>query len=221
MKKTIKAMVAAAMVLGMGFTATAKTWTNFGGVGITVPVANNVTVKGMETNDFDLNIKNYVGISEMYMGVHENGFAVRAYEESTFLKMNNHVQGFEYTDFGYSFAIGAGYAPIHTEKFTLGVFGMAGLDLTYGSSKEETLNGEKISYAELYMAPTLGANATFTYTPSNRFSLWSSCTANWMVPGLYGRTYLKNGEVDDNLTKAGTTTAGVKVLPSVGCCWKF
>lgn len=221
MKKTIKSMVVMAMVLGMGFTATAKTWTNFLGFGVTVPVENEVTVSGMETEDLKLNITNYVGISEMYMGVHENGFAVRAYEETTFLKMNNHVQGFDYTDVGMSFAVGAGYAPIHSDKFTLGVFGMAGLDVTMGKSNENKVNGVDVSYTELYMAPTLGVNATFVYTPVKTFSLWSSCTVNCMLPGLYGRTQSNNGEIDNNLTKGGKTDTGVKVLPSVGCCWKF
>jgi len=221
MKKTLKSMVVMAVVLGMGFTATAKTWTNFTGVGVTVPFANNVTVKEMEKQDLDLNIKNYFGISEMYMGVHENGFATRAYEETTFLKMNNHVEGFEYTDLGTSFAVGAGYAPVHTEKFTLGLFGMAGLDVTFGGSNEKSVNDTKVSYGELYLAPTVGANVSLVYTPAKTFSLWSSCTVNCMLPGLYGRLQANNGEIDDSLTKGGITNIGVKVLPSVGCCWKF
>jgi len=221
MKMTKKTMMVVALVAGMVCAASAKTWTNFVGVGLDCPVSGSVKVSNFEGNNFDLKTTNYVGINEMYMGVHENGFAVRAFTDTTFCKMNNQIKGFDFINLGSSVGIGAGYAPVRMEKFTLGVFGMLGLDSTCGYS---LTNGEKesdVEYEELYFAPTVGCNVTAVYTPTKCFSVWGGCSADCVLPGFYAQNKITKSAKENSDIKYAKTNMNWKVTPAVGVCWKF
>ena len=117
--------------LALCFSVSAKTWTNYTGFGWRIPTST--TVKSDDSSmDFDIKFKNQTGLSLDYTGAHESGFSMRAILDINYSKSNLKVGDDDDDLEGLNglFLIGAGYAPVCTDKLFLGIYGVLGADLT-------------------------------------------------------------------------------------------
>ena len=221
----MKKIVSLIAFLALGISVSAKSWTNYAGFGWRIPTA--AKVKADDSNVDDIKFKSQTGLSLDYAGVHESGFSLRGLFDINYSGSNIEIgsDSDEMEGVNCLFLVGAGYAPIHTEKMFLGFYGLFGADATVLNYEESVSGGETSSSNEVtltHAATVLGANATFVYSPAEHFSLFASVCANYMFP-----TELKidvdtkiNGAKKSESTKFDYKGA-FKFVPAVGICWKF
>lgn len=222
MKKFTTLVAAFALCLSVS----AKTWTNYAGFGWRLPTST--TVKADEDGMNDIKFKNQTGFSIDYAGTHESGFSVRGIFDINYSSSNLTVEDDddELNGLNGLFLIGAGYAPICTDKMFLGLYGVLGADVTVLSceyTKSSYLYEYKAEYSMTHAASVLGANATFVYTPAKHFSLFASVCANYMFPAKVEAeiTQKLNGTKTFDSDKKFDYKGAFKFVPTVGICWKF
>lgn len=224
MKKFTTLLAALALCLSVS----AKTWTNYAGFGWRLPTST--TVKADEDGMSDIKFKSQTGLSIDYAGTHESGFSVRGIFDinysSSNLKISAEEDDDELNGLNGLFLIGAGYAPICTDKMFLGLYGVLGADVTVlfrDYTKSSYLYEYEAKYSMAHAASVLGANATFVYTPAKHFSLFASVCANYMFPAKVESeiTQKVNGTKTFDGDEKFDYKGAFKFVPTVGICWKF
>lgn len=211
--------------LALGISVSAKSWTNYAGFGWRIPTS--AKVKADDSNAKDINFKSQTGLSLDYAGVHESGFSLRGIFDINYSGSDIEAgsDSDEMEGVNCLFLVGAGYAPIRTEKMMLGFYGLFGADATVLNYEESISGGGFSSSYEVtltHAATVLGANATFVYSPAEHFSLFASVCANYMFP-----TEIKI-DVDKKINGVSTSESpkydfkgAFKFVPTIGICWKF
>ena len=213
--------------LALCFSVSAKTWTNYAGFGWRIPTST--TVKSDDSSmDFDIKFKNQTGLSLDYAGTHESGFSMRAILDINYSNSNLKVgdDDDELKGLNGLFLVGAGYAPICTDKMFLGVYGVIGADVTVlyrDKTSYSSYSKTESEYSLTHTASVLGANATFVYTPAKHFSLFASVCANYMIPAKIQAemTLKENGTKIFDSDEKYDYKGAFKFVPTVGICWKF
>lgn len=137
--------------LALGISVSAKSWTNYAGFGWRIPTA--VKVQSDDSNGKDIKFKTQTGLSLDYAGVHENGFSLRGIFDINYSGSDIEVGSDKDEMEGANclFLVGAGYAPIHTEKMFLGFYGMLGADATVLNYEETvSVGGYSNSYEVMF-----------------------------------------------------------------------
>ena len=213
--------------LALCFSVSAKTWTNYTGFGWRIPTST--TVKSDDSSmDFDIKFKNQTGLSLDYTGAHESGFSMRAILDINYSNSNLKAGDDDDDLEGLNglFLIGAGYAPVCTDKLFLGIYGVLGADLTVlYLDKTAYTNYQKSEneYSLTHAASVLGANVTFVYTPAKHFSLFASICTNYMFPTKVeaDMTQKVNGVKIFDSDEKYDYKGAFKFVPTAGICWKF
>lgn len=213
----MKKVLAAVTLLAIGFSASAKKWTNFPGIGVRIPTDTEVSADKTFAGKDDFEFNTQVGFDVSYVGVHENGFAVKAAVDIDYTKSNlKDSDGDDLSGVNTSFYAGVGYAPIFNEKLFIGAFLTIGAD--YDLVIHEIEKPIKATYKYSYTALTLGGNLTAIFTPVKSFSFYASVNAGVNLPGEF------KSEIEissDTTTKTVESKAAFKLIPAVGVCWKF
>lgn len=220
MKKIL--VIAASLLLSTSAFA-GEAWKNFLGFGWRLPTSSKMYTEKQGIPNLKMPFQ--TGIDASYTGVlMSNGFSVRALVDTNF--SNSDVDTPAGSEISYliginqDLLIGAGWAPIRTDMFFFGFYGMIGYDFTVLTYDSTAFNSKDPKFRQtVYYASFLPAlNATFAWTPVNRFSLFASATLGYNCP-----TYI-HYETEDGDQKTEDKTlsrGGVKVIPTVGICWKF
>lgn len=222
----MKKILGLALTFAIGSMAalSAKTWTNNVGFGWNIPMDLSFNSNEFHNGE-EILLKNQTGLELFYMGIHSNGFAVKGSFDINYSGINHEMNYTPYIGINVNMQLGAGYAPFHSEKFTLGVFGMFGIDISSfycESTAYDNLAMKNITskYTEGFGGYMLGANITAVYTPVSTFSLFASCSVNYVAAGAY----LRKAEFSDvyaNSEELFNTNGTVKVIPTIGISWKF
>ena len=223
------------IILAVGFLAMngafAKKWTNNVGFGFTVPISEiGVDEKGAD----DIAQIGY-GLDLFYLGVHENGFTAKANIDFGVATTKDISLQDNETNVGvfYNIDLGAGWSFVHTEKITLALTGMMGLDMgLYTDSAEDvTYDGQNcdslyktIAFAEF----NIGGDLFFAYRIKEHFGFFANFSARYLVAGggidkiewsykdSSGRKHKESLEDDD------TSLLGkFRIQPTIGVVWNF
>ncbi len=214
----------ASLIFGSMTALSANGWTNAAGFGWNLPMDFTFSADDYNNGE-DVVLENQTGLEFFYMGIGENGFAVKGAFDLNYSGINHEINNTPFIGVNLNCQLGAGYAPINSEKFTLGLFGMIGLDASafysestsYDSLAQKNITSE---YSEGQIGYMLGGNVTAVYTPSVRFSLFASCSVNYVTPGIF----LVKAEFCDVYADSEDyfeTESSVKVIPTIGICWKL
>lgn len=222
----MKKIIGIALILIFGSVAalSADTWTNIAGLGWNLPMDETFNANGYNNGE-DIVLENQTGLNAFYMGVHKCGFAVKADSNLNYSGINHEMNNVPYIGVNESIQIGAGFAPVHSENVTIALFGMAGLDVSafYSTSSwTDTAANEKITaeYEEGQVAFMVGGNITAMYTPTKHFSVFASCSVNRVLQGLY-EFEADFSDVYADSEDTYITNPTIKIMPTVGVCWKF
>lgn len=222
MKKILGILITFA--IGSMAALSAKTWTNIAGFGWNIPMDFSFTSNEYKNGE-EIVLKNQTGIEGFYIGVHKNGFAVKGAADVNFSGINHEMDLTPYTGINVNLQLGAGFSPWHSERFTFGIFGMIGIDASAFYAEKTAYNTQfsttiTSKYTEGYIGYMLGGNITTVYTPASCFSLFASCSVNYVTPGVY----LFKAEYSDifaNSNNTFETNGTMKIIPTIGVCWKF
>ncbi|WP_027728196.1 hypothetical protein [Treponema sp. C6A8] len=214
--------IAAALLLSTSAFA-GEAWKNFIGFGWRLPTSTKMHAEKQGFDSIKMPVQ--TGIDLTYTGVlMSNGFTVRAFIDNNF--SNSNVDTPEGSELGYligfnqNLLMGAGWAPIRTDMFFFAFYGMLGYDLTVVTYDSSLFDSNKAKYTDtVYYASFLPAvNAYFAWTPVKVFSLYASATVGYNCPTfLFRETEKDNIKTDTKSLSRG----GVKVIPTVGICWKI
>lgn len=222
----MKKILGIALILVFGSVAalSADTWTNIAGFGWNLPMEETFSANTYNNGE-DIVLESQTGIQGFYMGTHRNGLAVKADTSLNYSGINHEINNTPYIGVNETVQVGLGYAPINSGKLTLAVVGQAGLDVSafYATmSRFDTQANKKITeeYEEGFVSFMLGGNVTAIYTPKSNFSVFASCSVNRVFPGVYvfKSTF---SDVYANTDDSYVTNATIKIIPTVGVCWKF
>lgn len=213
-----------ALVLGSMAALSAKSWTNIAGFGWNLPMDFTFTADEYQNGE-EVILKNQTGLELFYMGISKKGFAVKTAFDLNYSEINHQFDNTPFIGINVNWQAGIGYAPVHSEKFTLGLFGMFGIDASAFYSESTSYRREfsrfiTSTYTEGQIGYMLGGNITALYTPKSHFSLYASCSVNYVTPGVY----LVRAEFNDlfaNTENYFETNSSVKFIPTIGVCWKF
>lgn len=213
-----------AMVLGSMAALSAKEWKNFAGLGWNLPMDFTFTADDYNNGE-KVVLENQTGLELFYMGISEKGFAVKAAVDLNGSGINHEFDHTPFIGANINLQLGAGFAPVHSEKFTLALFGMIGLDASpfYAeiTAYDTSFNKEITSkYTEGQIGYMLGGNITAMFSPKNNFNLYASCSVNYVTSGVY----LVRAEFSDvyaNSENYFVTNGSIKVIPTIGACWNF
>lgn len=201
-----------------------EAWKNFLGFGWRLPTSTTMYVE--KSGEQNLKLPVQTGLNFSYTGVlMSNGFSVHAMTDFSFSTSNvDTLAGSELSSlvgFNTDFLVGAGWAPIRTDMFFFGFYGMLGYDITAVGYDSSVFDSNKPKYQQtvVYAAFLPALNATFAWTPVKSFSLYATLSLGYNLPTFIFNEYEANGK-----TKEETKTlsrGGVKTIPAVGICWKF
>lgn len=216
--------IVGALVFGSMAALSAEGWTNISGFGWNLPMDLTFTADEYNNGE-EVVLENQTGLELFYMGFSEKGFAVKAAMDLNYSGINHEFDNTPFFGANVNIQLGAGYAPVHSEKFTLGLFGMIGLDASpfysESTSYDTAMHKEITSqYTEGYIGYMLGGNITAMFTPKSNITLFASCSVNYVTTGVY----LVRAEFSDiyaNTENYLNTNGTVKVIPTIGMCWKF
>lgn len=222
----MKKILGIALILIFGSVAalSADTWTNIAGLGWNLPMDETFNANGYNNKE-DIVLEGQTGADLFYMGIHKSGLAVKADSMLNYTGINHEMNGVPYIGLNETVMLGAGYAPINTDHLTLAFFGEAGVDAStfYSTSSSfDTNSNKKITqeYEEGFVSFMLGGNITAMYTPKEHFSVFASCSVNRVFPGAYlFKAQFSDVYADSEDTYI--TNATIKIIPTVGICWKF
>lgn len=211
-------------VVGSFAALSAGTWTNFAGFGWNLPMDETFTADDYNNGE-EIVLENQTGLEGFFMGFNQNGFAVKSSADINWSGINHEMNGVPYAGVNVNLQVGAGFAPLRSNSFTLALFGMVGLDASafYSeSTRYDTAFNENITskYTEGQIAYMLGGNITAIYTPTESFSVFASCSVNRVTSGLY----VFKAEFSDvyaNSDDSYETNPTLKIIPTIGVCWKF
>ena len=229
MKKSVLLFVLGVFALSGSF---AKKWTNNVGAGFTVPFS----LIGVDESGADDITQFGYGIDGIYVGQMDNGFMTKA-NYSIGLATSDDVSVQDRNmNLGIflNFSVGAGYAFIHTQKFTLGLTGMIGFDISAYPHTEEDIvyAGSDDGKADLDTALTMamfsaGADIYASYKLKEHLGLFANLAVRCLVAGTSELTEIytyKDGGADCTLAKSreGSDLLGkIRVQPSLGVIWNF
>lgn len=213
-----------ALVLGSMTALSAKEWKNIAGFGWNLPTDFTFTADDYKNGE-EVVLENQTGLELFYMGIGKKGFAVKAAADLNGSGINHEFEKTPFIGANINLQIGAGYAPIHSEKFTVGIFGMLGIDASpfyaESTSYDTSFHKEITSkYTEGQIGYMLGGNITAMYSPKQSFNLYASCSVNYVTPGIY----LVRAEFSDiyaNSENYFDTNSSIKVIPTIGISWNF
>lgn len=216
--------IVATLVFGSMAALSAKTWTNVSGFGWNIPMELSFSSNEFNNGE-EVVLKCQTGLEGFYMGIHSSGFAVKGACDINYSGINHEMDNTPYLGINLNMQLGAGYAPFRSEKFTLGVFGMVGIDISSfycESTSYDSLANKNITskYTEGFAGYLIGGNITAVYTPVSCFSVFASCSVNYVTPG----EYLRKAEFSDVYASSEnvySTNGTVKVIPTIGVSWKF
>ena len=220
----MKKLLIIAVSLALGTSAFAgEAWKNFLGFGWRLPTSSTMYAEKQGYENLKMSVQ--TGIDASYTGVlMSNGFSVRALIDTNFSNSNvDTLPGSEISNLvgiNQDLLIGAGWAPIRTDVFFFGFYGMIGYDLTVVTYDSSVFNSKDPKYKQtVYYVSFLPAlNATFAWTPVKCFSLYASASVGYNCPTfLHYENEIGDQKTDDKSISRG----GVKVIPTVGICWKF
>ena len=202
-----------AIVSGAAF---AKTWTNHIGVGVGVPVESVKPKDGEGDSIFQAGFM----FDATYIGVHENGFTVKAGFDTGALASDDvelEVIDKNETQTGafVAFNFGAGYSFVRTEKVLFGTTAM----FTYAYNQYEKKDvdyGEEGKFTNKMEFGTLGIGADVfgSLALTNHFGLYANLGIRYIFGGT-AATEIAGEKVDADLK------GNVLVLPSLGVMWRF
>lgn len=207
MKKILTAMVALAIVSTSAF---AKTWTNHIGAGLGVPVES---IKGENDTDF---FQAGVMFDATYIGVHENGFTVKAGIGIGSLASDDvKIQGND-TNAGLfvDFNLGAGYSFVRSERFLFGATAM--FDYAFNQYEEEDVKHNGKNYTDSLAIGVLGIGADVfgSFNITTHFGLYANLGIRYLFRGI-AQAEIAGSKTDTDLK------GNVSVLPTLGVMWKF
>lgn len=222
----MKKIVVFAAVLVMSIAAlSAKSWTNYAGFGWNLPMDLSVNVPNRSLAS-DMYFENQTGLETFYMGIKSNGFAVKAAFDLNGSGINETMNGENYLGVNENIQLGIGFAPLHEGNFTLAVFGMTGLDISAFYVKttftDTVLNETStMEYTQGYIAWMLGGNITASYKVKKHLSVYASCSVYHLTEGLYVDKCETDSRYYADMEETNTADPTVKVIPTIGICWKF
>lgn len=211
-------------VFGSFAALSAGTWTHFAGFGWNLPMDETFTADDY-INGEKVVLQNQTGLEVNYIGISQRGFAVKTSAGINYSEINHVMNNTPYMGANVNLQLGAGYAPLRSDRFTLALFGIAGLDdsafYSESTNFDSTFSKDITSkYTEGQIGAMLGGNITAAYTPSKSFSVFASCSVNRVVPGLYVLT-AEFSDIYANSEDTYETNTTLKVIPTIGICWKF
>ena len=200
-----------------------KKWTNNVGVQLSVPVSK-YKVDGEKIDQWG------ISFDLMYMGVHRNGFTVKATSGGGSASTGNFsFEGDDDRQYGAFMRgdLGAGYSFVHNEKFTLSALAMFGIEgATYETEKKSFAHDElgKVdkNYTATLLGFTLGADITAAMYTREHFGWYATIAARYIpLAGMVSGVKYE----DDDFTRSDTyTTMGhgvFNVTPSFGLVWRW
>ena len=206
MKRFVAGLVSLVIVSGAAF---AKTWTNHIGVGLGVPV------ESVEPKDSDKIVQAGIVFDATYIGVHSNGFTVKAGFDSGAVGSDDvKIQGDDMNTATFvAFNLGAGYSFVRTDKVLFGTTAM--FTGAFNMYEEKTEHGGK-NYTDSVVVGAfgIGADVYGVYNIGNHFGFYANLGLRYIFDGVV------QAEVAGN--KADSDVKGnVFVLPSLGVIWHF
>lgn len=211
-------------VLGSFAALSAGTWTSYTGFGWNLPMDETFTADSYNNGE-EVVLENQTGLEVIYMGIGQKGFAVKTSFDINYSEINHEMNGVPYTGANVNLQLGAGFAPVRSDRFTLALFAVAGLDASAFYSESTNFDSAfsrdiTSKYTEGQIGAMLGGNITAAYTPSKSFSVFASCSVNHVTQGLYVLT-AEFSDVYANSEDTYETNTALKVIPTIGVCWKF
>jgi hypothetical protein len=214
MKKLIMTILAGTLLI-TGLSA--KTWTNNIGLGLTVPLSGTKVKDG---NDI---FQVGYGVKGSYLGFHENGFTVRAEETLAIATSKDIKVQTEDTNIGIIGIsdIGLGYSFVRTEKATVSLLGMLGLDLSVYEGSVTTF-GTTVKNTCVPVLFNLGADIYAAYYVKENFGIFADVSARWLVGGAYLlNTSTERGSSTISTTNTSDLQGKFRIQPSFGIVWNF
>lgn len=192
--------------LFIGFTASAKSYTNNIGGGIRLPMYSEITFDMTGDPTFELWP---MGLDFQYLGYFDNGFALKGNIDigGSSIKLKDSNVDFDFSVFAVE-RVAAGYGFIRTDKIFFGLFGFVGFDATiFGNS----------SSVEVCSRFVLGVDPAAVFTLGEKFSLYASLGA-----GVgFGSYYMEQDSGSNTKKSNGDLKTSFVMYPVFGMCCKF
>ena len=202
---------------------TAKKWTNNAGVGLTVPF-NKYDADG-DTID-----QTSIAANLMYLGMHQNGFTVKA-AANTGVALTNSIAfaGDDDLHAGtfVSMELGAGWSFVRSEKFTLSALAMLGFEGAAYNTESKSYSHAELgnvdrSFTATVAAFTVGADITATLYTRSHFGVFCSVAARYMpISTLVSSVSYKKDDFARTETYTKTGHGAFSVTPAVGAVWRW
>ena len=200
-----------------------KKWTNNIGTQLSVPVTK-YKVDGEKIDQWG------ISFDLMYMGVHRNGFTVKATSGGGSASTGNFsFEGDDDRQYGAFVRgdLGAGYSFVHNEKFTLSALAMFGIEGAIYETEKKSFAHDELgnvdkNYTVTLFGFTLGADITAAMYTREHFGYYATITARYipLASMVSGVKYEAN-----DFTRSDTyTTMGhgvFNVTPSFGVVWRW
>ena len=201
-----------------------KTWTNNVGVGL----SSQYSVTGVDDKNLDDKKQLGFGAEGTYIGVHSNGFSVKANiavglatsKDIAIQDRKTNIGAFE------NVAIGAGYSFVHSERALFGATAMLGVEMGQYSVDSEDVIYEGVPYDTLtttlsLLTCSVGEDIFGIFRLSPRFGLFANLSARYIFVGN-ATTELKY-ESNSKKRKSDDTELFGKfiVQPTLGVIWTF
>lgn len=200
-------------------------WTNNFGFGAVVPVSK---IEAKTTSAKDIS-EIGGGISAFYMGFTDIGFTFKTdFHAGAMTTKDVNVQGSD-TNVGSlsGGSLGLGWTLVKSERVTLSLLGMFGVDSTSYTDKKTNVGAYK--YAENTVTNVtfnVGGDVYAAYKIGGHFGVFANVGVRYVLGGL------SMNSVERGKESGGTTTVeresydnkyigGFSVQPSLGVCWRF
>lgn len=213
----MKKILGAILAMSVGFAAFADGISNNVGLGLAVPL----TTISIDEEDFDDAKQTGFAFNAAYLGVLDNGIALKA---DILLGVGTSKDlGMDSDDaqagFLAGFDIGAGYAFINDEKFTLAATGVFGIDFDVYKFTEDYM-GVDVDIDYTVFDINLGADVTGIYRFTEKVGLYADLGFRWIPAGNVAVKAEADGfgtVVDDDYKINGKFT----FLPAIGVALSF
>lgn len=214
-----------AILFTCGALLSAGSWTHYAGFGWNLPMELSVNADSYKNGE-EVVFENQTGLELSFLGISENKIAVKAAGDINWTGINHIINNVPFKGLNLNLQIGAGYAPVCTERFTLAVLAMTGFDASKVFSKSSFYDPgfDDLSiteYSQKYLTWMFGGNIDAIFAVNGNLSVYTSFSAYYLTKGLYNEKADRESKVyvseDDDYTTNGT----VKFIPTIGVCWKF
>ncbi|MCR5725622.1 MAG: hypothetical protein K6G80_11105 [Treponema sp.] len=225
--KKIALIALAAMLTGAAFAQekdySAKTWTNDIGISLSVPV--------MQYKVDGNTIKQWaISFDAMYMGVHKNGFTVKASTGGGTANSGSITFGDDDDSPFGSFVrgdLGAGYSFVHDNGFTFSALAMFGVEAATYETKAKSYTHPYFgdvdrSYTAALVGITLGADITAAWYTKEHFGYFVNIAARYIpLAGLVSGTKYEDGDLTYSESLTSTGHGLFSITPACGVLWRF